>query len=198
MIAPERAKKTSRSTSFEMHISKEQHIPFQLHIRKGKSITIRISDDSEVIVSAPKHVPIDKIHDFIDKKSSWIRVQTEKNSRRISLPVLTESQKRQHAKILRERVSRFLTTYNGTKPKRVFIRYAKSRWGSCSSLGNISLNGYLNLLPDEYFTYVVLHELTHLVHMNHSKDFWNTLSMQINHPELLKKELNMYRIPRTP
>jgi len=54
----------------------------------------------------------------------------------------------------------------------VSIRLQKARWGSCSMLGNISLNAKLLLLPPEIVRYVLVHELSHLEHMNHSAEFW--------------------------
>lgn len=54
----------------------------------------------------------------------------------------------------------------------VSIRMQKTRWGSCSMLGNISLNAKLLLLPPEVVRYVLVHELSHLEHMNHSAEFW--------------------------
>lgn len=54
----------------------------------------------------------------------------------------------------------------------VSIRMQKTRWGSCSMLGNISLNAKLLLLPPEVVRYVLVHELSHLTHMNHSAEFW--------------------------
>lgn len=54
----------------------------------------------------------------------------------------------------------------------VSIRMQKTRWGSCSMLGNISLNAKLLLLPPEVVRYVLVHELSHLEHMNHSVEFW--------------------------
>lgn len=55
---------------------------------------------------------------------------------------------------------------------RVSVREARSRWGSCSSAGNLSFSWRLILAPDMVLDYVVAHEVAHLVHMNHGKDFW--------------------------
>ncbi len=58
-------------------------------------------------------------------------------------------------------------------PKKVSFRAQKTRWGSCSSEGNISLNWKLILCPPEVIEYVVIHELCHLKHQNHSQTFWS-------------------------
>lgn len=58
------------------------------------------------------------------------------------------------------------------KPVSVKLKTMRSRWGSCSSLGNLNFNWVLIMAPLEVLDYVVVHELCHLVHMNHSKSFW--------------------------
>lgn len=64
----------------------------------------------------------------------------------------------------------------GFHPKRVSIRNQKTRWGSCSSSGTISLNWRLIQVPSFVREYVILHELTHLEHLNHSNQFWDRLA----------------------
>jgi predicted metal-dependent hydrolase len=59
------------------------------------------------------------------------------------------------------------------------FRKMKRRWGSCSSNGVITLNTYLYNTPTEQIDYVVVHELAHLVHMNHSKKFHNLVASHI-------------------
>jgi len=61
-------------------------------------------------------------------------------------------------------------------PLRVSTRWNKSRWGSCSTKGNISLNRALVMAPIAVIKYVILHELTHLQHPNHSAQFWEALA----------------------
>jgi predicted metal-dependent hydrolase len=59
---------------------------------------------------------------------------------------------------------------------RIFIRSQRTKWGTCSSRGNISLNWRLIMCPPEITRYLVVHELCHTVHMNHSKAYWKLVS----------------------
>ncbi|QGU00341.1 hypothetical protein SYNTR_1747 [Candidatus Syntrophocurvum alkaliphilum] len=61
----------------------------------------------------------------------------------------------------------------GKKPAKVTVKEQKKRWGSCSSKGNINLNWKLIMAPSPVIDYIVVHEMAHLVHLNHSKEFWN-------------------------
>jgi predicted metal-dependent hydrolase len=63
----------------------------------------------------------------------------------------------------------------GATPSIVTLRLARSRWGSCGSKGRISLNLLCSALPDRLFEYVLIHELCHLVHLDHGRAFWTRL-----------------------
>ena len=67
------------------------------------------------------------------------------------------------------------------KPLRIKIRRYSSRWGSCNSRGELSFNTLLMMLPIEVINYVVVHELCHLQHLNHSKEFWQLVAQYIPH-----------------
>lgn len=60
----------------------------------------------------------------------------------------------------------------GVEPEHVSFRYSKNRWGSCSSTNRISFNYHLVKLSSSLIEYVVIHELAHIEHKNHSKNFW--------------------------
>ncbi len=73
--------------------------------------------------------------------------------------------------LLAERI-RIYSPLIGLSPKKLAVKEQKTRWGSCSSKGNINLNWKLVMSPLPVADYVVIHELCHLKEMNHSKKFW--------------------------
>jgi predicted metal-dependent hydrolase len=77
----------------------------------------------------------------------------------------------QAAAYLPERVQIFAPLV-GVQPRAVGVRYYKSRWGSCNSRGELQFNWLLLMAPPEVVDYVVVHELAHLRHFNHSPAFW--------------------------
>ena len=82
-----------------------------------------------------------------------------------------------------------LSRQAGCHPAKVTIRSQKTRWGSCSSSGAISLNLRLAFLPAHLVDYVILHEIAHLSHMDHSIHFWDTMETLVPQPRRLDRQL---------
>ncbi len=69
------------------------------------------------------------------------------------------------------------------------IKNHKTRWGSCSELGNLNFNYKLIFLPDAIVDYIVVHEICHLIEFNHSQDFWRLVARTIPNFRELRHEL---------
>lgn len=80
------------------------------------------------------------------------------------------------------------------KPSEMAIRSLKSRWGSCSRSGKITLNSELVKIDPKYAEYVILHELCHLKEMNHGKGFYSILEEICPGYKTIRKEMRQYRL----
>ncbi len=87
------------------------------------------------------------------------------------LQTLNRRYKNAARQIFTERAAHYLPLTGGSYTS-ITIRDQRTRWGSCSSRGTLSFNYRLVFAPPKVLDYVVVHELCHLTHMNHSKDFW--------------------------
>lgn len=100
--------------------------------------------------------------------------------------ILEKWYRAQAAKHFKERVP-LLADLVDSDVKTVSIRSQRTRWGSCSSRNTISLNWRLIMAPDWVSDYVIYHELAHLTHMNHSKQFWQLVERFVpNHKDAQK------------
>jgi predicted metal-dependent hydrolase len=84
---------------------------------------------------------------------------------------------------------RALAAQMGVQPGRLQVRCQRTRWGSCSRRGTISLNVCLLFQPPEVLRYLMIHELAHLRHMNHSARFWAEVARQEPDWKALDREL---------
>lgn len=146
-----------------------------------KTVAIQVNSDLSVTVRAPRSVSEKDIEEILKKKEAWIskhiekiketkeRVEaepTEKLTREKVIALADEA-----LKVIPERVEYFAKVIGVTYGK-ITVRNQKTRWGSCSSKGNLNFNCLLMLAPPEVLDYVVVHELCHRKQMNHSKAFW--------------------------
>lgn len=149
-------------------------IPYKIIRSARKTIAIQIVDGN-VLVRCPNRMAAADIRRFVESKADWIEKHLSRVADRPKLPPLTVDEVRALAdralKIIPQRVTHFAplvgVSYNG-----ITIRNQRTRWGSCSSLGNLNFNCLLVLVPPAVLDYVVIHELCHRREMNHSAKFW--------------------------
>lgn len=154
-----------------------QTCTFRLHIFRTDRENVYMSLKENVLhIACPQHTDFGK-----NEVQQLLRNMLEKALRHEAhrlLPARLHALARQYG-----------FAYSGVR-----ITNTKSRWGSCSSRGNINLSLSLMLLPPHLVDYVLLHELCHTVEMNHSKRFWNLLdSVTSNQAHALRKELKEHR-----
>lgn len=167
---------------------------------RRRTIAIEIDREGRVLVRAPYNVGNLKIRQFVEEKTGWIERTLEKVRGRSSaqgpgvagpdgtdmfddsgvistdaLPKLSEADIRtlsaEAADVIPGKVA-FYAEIIGVTYGRISIRHQKTRWGSCSAKGNLNFNCLLMQAPGEILDYVIIHELCHRRHMDHSREFW--------------------------
>jgi predicted metal-dependent hydrolase len=159
----------------------------------ARRVVITIRPRTGVRVSIPRHCSVDDGINFIRRKEPWISKH---------LAVIAEHQKKQESvnqaflnidkkearKTIKKRL-RELARKNGFTIGRISMRNQRTRWGSCSSINNISLNYKLAILPQELVDYVIFHELVHTKIHHHGVQFWTELDKYVPEPKKKAKTL---------
>lgn len=153
----------------------------KIHIIRSnrKTIALEITSQDQAIVRAPRLMPNVEIEKFVKAKSEWLKKHLQKQKEVSTMAeeegVFTreeiEKLVRLAKKVIPEKVAYYARLMNVTYG-RISIRKQKTRWGSCSREGNLNFNCLLMMVPSEVLDYVVVHELSHRIEMNHSKAFW--------------------------
>ncbi|MCF6330556.1 MAG: M48 family metallopeptidase [Sulfurimonas sp.] len=153
---------------------------------KLKNSYISVTKD-EVILKTPKVSDV-FIYELLEKKQHWIRKKIiYLNNKTIVNKEISDEDKAKD--YLRKRVEIYSKKMNLSFLELKFRRM-KRRWGSCDSKKIITLNIYLYNAPIEQIDYVIVHELAHLIHMNHSKKFHNLVDEYF--PNAKEIESNFY------
>lgn len=160
----------------------KEEIEVEIIRSKRRSMVIQIRTDGSVVVRVPMHASDRAIKRFVSAHARWIadnRGQMFERRKKLAdnpydIPAW-ESLSAADKKIAKQKIMEHVDYY----ARRMEIDYGsismrnqKSRWGSCSSKGNLNFNYRLAYLPEELLDYVVVHELAHRRHMDHSAAFW--------------------------
>ena len=144
-----------------MHLQSGAKIPFRgrnmrLQIVREKAEKIEIRYQNGFNITVPKHIPEALVEASIGLELTfWLKDRLKEDARQMT---------KQYCQVL------------GIKYKGIKIGAPARLWGSCTLKGVITLNWHLIAAPRAVLEYVVLHELCHVQHRNHSKEFWALLA----------------------
>jgi hypothetical protein len=158
---------------------------------------ITVGHDRTITVTVPRGRSQEEAERFVRSKVDWIKKQLKKigqyNAKPQEKPDLTIDLDKAQDELF-ERLRHFSKKYD-LPFRRAAFRCQKTRWGSCSSRNNISLNINIAFLPVHLQDYILLHELCHIRHKNHGKRFWAQLDKYVGgSAKLLQKEMREYRV----
>ena len=143
-----------------------------------KTLCLEVHPEKGVVVRAPRRTPQKEIDAFVKAHQEWIERAVQRTRQRQNrLPKYPESEaeiaalKQQAAAVLPPKVEKYAAVL-GVKPAKVGITRAKKRFGSCSGNNALNFSCFLMLYSEKAIDYVVVHELCHIVHKDHSKAFY--------------------------
>lgn len=159
----------------------------------SRGVKFTVSTSGRLSISVPKRTP-----DFLVKKY----LDLNRNTIREKLPIndpATQRTRDYQKKLLMKKARDYLpyrleyyAKLYGYKYEKCRLSHANTRWGSCSSNKTISLNIGLMKLPEPLRDYVILHELAHLNHMDHSKAFWAEVALHDKNYKAHDKKIKLF------
>ncbi|MEC7713239.1 MAG: M48 family metallopeptidase [Candidatus Thermoplasmatota archaeon] len=159
---------------------------------RAKRIVISVKPNF-VRVTVPRRQTLKNAQKFVEQKIDWIKTHSKNmqilREKSEELPKIKREEAREK---LGNRLSELAQKHN-FQYNRVSIRNQRTRWGSCSSKDNISLNMKLLHLPEHLIDYILLHELVHTRVKNHSKSFWDELETVVPNARSIDKQLREYQ-----
>lgn len=171
---------------------------------RARRVSISVRATGVVRLSFPYGVSQKRALEFLEQKAGWIEAARERLARkRAAMPSqLPPAEQKARIEELRRaakadlpgRIAR-LSEAMGLKYEKLSIRASRTKWGSCSGRNHISLSLFLMTLPEHLRDYVIVHELCHTVHHNHSPRFHALVDQLVGgHEKALNKELRAFTI----
>lgn len=174
-----------------------REIPVEIRRSARKTLGLEVKSDGQVLARVPMRLADGTVKKFLEEHRDWILTKSQLVAERqkagestYATPVkdLTPDELEKIKEKFADRVL-FYSEKMGVTFGKITIRNQKTRWGSCSSKGNLNFNYQLYYLPDKLLDYVVVHELAHRRHMNHSPEFWQEVGTYFPGYQECRKEL---------
>lgn len=152
-------------------------VEYTLVRSKRKSVAIQVGTDCSITVRAPLKLSQKEIDRIIESKKEWLQkaiISQREKAKDIKMYSEEDIEVlRQKAKTVIPQKVEYFSAIMGVKPTAVKINSAKKRYGSCSGKDSLNFSLYLMDKDESFIDYVVVHELAHIKHHNHSKAFYD-------------------------
>jgi predicted metal-dependent hydrolase len=163
--------------------------------RRTRKLRLTIYCDGSLAVSAPRGLTLTAIENYILQKSDWVLSKLKVFKKKGENGFFSKINSRDYPRLKKsalllaqKKVAEFNQRY-ALPYRRISIRNQKTRWGSCSKMGNLNYNYKITLLPERLADYIIVHELCHLQEFNHSRRFWDLVSQTIPDFKQRRKEI---------
>ncbi len=162
-----------------------------------RTLCLEITRDLRVLVRVPRRTREEDIRRFVEEHRSWIAEKLAKQAARPETPMEREISPEQEAALRRQAATYFperVAVYAarmGIQPTGIRITGAQKRFGSCSSRNSLCFSWRLMLYPPEAIDYVVVHELAHIRHHDHSAAFWTLVEKTL--PDYRRRQALLHR-----
>lgn len=158
------------------YLPMDKQITFKTVFSSRKTLAIQVKSDLSVVVRAPYGTSTRTIREAVERHSDWItktiaRISAHKENIHEPTPEEENELIKKAKQVLPQKVE-YYSRIMGVTPTRITITRAKTRFGSCSGKNSVSFSCRLMLYPDAAVDYVVVHELAHIRHHDHSAAFW--------------------------
>lgn len=162
--------------------------------RRARQLRLSVYQDGQTVLSAPSSLSLAAATKFaLSRQDWWLRKLKYFQVRPIRWPKnLDKSDYLANKEAARKLIKQRLAFYNrlyGFSIGRIAIKNNRSRWGSCSRLGNLNFHYRLIALPEDLRDYVIVHELCHLGEFNHSSRFWRLVARAVPDYLTVKEKL---------
>ena len=152
---------------------------YKLIRSKRKSVAIQVDENCNITVRAPLRISQKEIDKILFEKKGWLEktIISQRDKKKNINEYSDEDIKllRKKAKEILPAKVEYYAKIMQVKPASVKINSAKKRYGSCSGTNNLNFSLYLMDKDESFIDYVVVHELAHITHHNHSKEFYKLI-----------------------
>jgi predicted metal-dependent hydrolase len=193
-----------------------QSLEYILKKNSGRYLRIQVKPGGIVEVFKPRLMPMFLVERFLRQKRSWILEKIEKQKQiypdpyrtfgpfsggrgRVQERRLFKENKEKARKLVYEKLELWQRYYRENHNiyfhwNKVAIKNSKTRWGSCSSRKNLNFSYKIFFLDSDSQDYLIVHELSHLLEMNHSKNFWELVALGVPSYKIERNKLKNFHL----